>query len=229
MTGDTGDGAYPAGAPARIALRPIGTPLPLGFLGLFVATVGFSAVQLHWIPAPQGSAVALGVLAVAVPAQLLSSVYGFLARDPVAGTGMAVLAGTWGAVALVTLTSPPGAASPGLGVLLLAAAAAMLVPAGAATTKLIAAAVMLLASLRFAVTGVAQLTGSATWLTAAGVTGLVLATVAIYAALGFELEDVRHRTVLPLGRRGSGADVMTGGPAEQLHHVTHEAGVREQL
>jgi uncharacterized protein len=225
----TGRGAGSALATPRIVLRPIGTPLPLGFLGLLVATVGLSAVQLQWIPASQGSAVALGVLAFTVPAQLLASVYGYLARDPVAGTGMAVLAGTWGAVGLVTLTSPPGAASPGLGVLLLAAATAMLVPAAAATTKLAAAAVMLLASVRFAVTGMAHLTASPGWLTAAGVTGLVLAAVALYAAFGFELEDVRHRTVLPVGRRAAGADVMTGGAADQLAEVVHEAGVRKQL
>jgi uncharacterized protein len=229
LSGGPGGGTGPTLASARIVLRPIGTPLPLGFLGLLVATAGFSAVQLQWVPATQGSAVALGVLAFTVPAQLLSAVYGYLARDPVAGTGMAVLAGTWGAIGLVTLTSPPGSASPGLGVLLLAAAAAMLVPAAAATTKLAAAAVMLLACLRFAVTGVAQLTGSPTWLTAAGITGLVLAVVALYAAFAFELEDVRHRTVLPVGRRAAGSDVMTGGPADELQEVVHEAGVREQL
>jgi uncharacterized protein len=222
------DGGY-APSSARILLRPIGTPLPLGFLGLLVATVAFSALQLHWVPAAQGGAVSLSVLAFTVPAQALSSVFGYLARDPVAGTGMAVLAGTWGAVALVTLTSPAGSTSPALGVVLLAAAAAMLVPAAAATTKLAAAAVMLLASARFAVTGVAQLTGSPAWLTVAGVTGLVLAAVALYAAFGFELEDVRHRTVLPLGRRGAGEDVMSNGLADQARQVVHEAGVREQL
>lgn len=214
---------------ARIVVRPIGTPLPLGFLGLVIATTAFSCLQLGWVPATQGRAVALGVLALTVPAQLLASVFGFLARDPVAGTGMAVLAGSWGAAGLVTLTSPPGAASAGLGVLLLGAAAAMLVPAAAATGKLVAAGVMGLTSLRFAVTGVAELTGSSAWFTAAAVVGLVLAAVALYAALALELEDARHATVLPVGRRGGGAQVMTGSTAEELADVAHEAGVRKQL
>ncbi|GIG29066.1 hypothetical protein [Cellulomonas marina] len=226
MTGPVGPGPAPA---ARVVVRPLGTPLPLGFLGLLVATTGFAALQLGWVPADQGRAVALGVLAATVPTQFVACVLGFLARDPVAGTGMGVLAGTWGAVALATLTSPPGATSPGLGVLLLAAAAAMLVPVAAATTKLVAAAVMGLAAVRFAVTGVAQLTGDPGWLTAAGVVGLVLAVVALYAAVAFELEDAHHRTVLPVLRRGAGADVMTGSLDEELGSLAHEAGVRRQL
>ncbi|MFP3712145.1 hypothetical protein [Puerhibacterium sp. TATVAM-FAB25] len=214
---------------ARIMLRPLGTPLPLGFLGLLIATLGFSALQLHWLPATQGTAIALGVLVSTVPLQLLASVYGYLARDPVAGTGMGVLAGTWAAAALVTLASPPGAATPGLGVLFLAGAAAMVVPAAAATTKVAASLVMGLAAVRFALTGLAELTGARGWETTAGVVGLVLAAVAFYAALGFELEDARHRTVLPLGRRGAGRDTMTGSVVDELRDVSHEAGVRKQL
>lgn len=43
---------------------------------------------------------------------------GFLARDPVAATGMGVPAGTWAVVGLTTLISPPGSTSRGLAVLL---------------------------------------------------------------------------------------------------------------
>jgi succinate-acetate transporter protein len=214
---------------ARIVLRPLGTPLPLGFLGLLVATTCFSGLQLGWLPPQEGRSVALGLLAFTVPSQLIAAVLGFLARDPVAGTGMAVLAGTWGATGLTVLTSPPGATSPGLGVLLLAASAAMLVPTAAATTKLAAAAVMGTTVVRFAVTGVYELTADPAWQMAAGVVGLVLAAVALYAALGFELEDVRHSTVVPLGRRGAGSDVMTAGVEQEVATVQNEAGVRRQL
>jgi hypothetical protein len=55
------------------------------------------------------------VLATTVPLQLLAAVMGFLARDPVAATGMGILSGTLGAVSLATLTSAPGAAGEGLG------------------------------------------------------------------------------------------------------------------
>ncbi len=216
-------------AAARVVVRPLGTPLPLGFLGLLVATVGFSALQLQWLPPEQGRAVALGVLAFTVPAQLVSAVLGFLARDPVAGTGMGVLAGTWAAAGLVTLTGAPGASSAGLGTLFLAAALAMLVPAVAASAKLAAAGVMVLTAVRFALTGVAEITGSDGWSAAAGTAGLVLAVAALYAAAAFELEDARHRTVLPTFRRGPGRPVMTGSLADELADVAHEAGVGRQL
>jgi succinate-acetate transporter protein len=88
--------AAPAGPPAtRVVLRPLATPLPLGFLALALATTVFSAVQLGWIPADQGRIAGLTALAATVPLQLLASVFGFLCRDPVAATGMGVLAGTW--------------------------------------------------------------------------------------------------------------------------------------
>lgn len=125
-----------------------------------MATVGVSALQLGWIPVTQGRIVALSTLLLTAPLQLLAAVYGFLARDPVAGTGMGVLAGTWATVGVVPLTSPPGSISQGLGAVLLTAAVAMPVPASAASGKLVAARVMGLAATRFAVTGLNELTGS---------------------------------------------------------------------
>jgi succinate-acetate transporter protein len=186
-------------------------------------------LQLHVVPAEQGRVVAAGILGLTVPLQLVACVFGFLARDPVAGTGMGVLAGTWAAVAWSLLLSPPGSTSAALGVLLLCSAVAMCVPTAAATTKVAAMAVMGLSAFRFAVTGVGQLTASSAWLTFAGWVGLALGLVAAYAALTFELEDARHAPVLPLGRRGAGADTMTASVADQVASVPHEAGVRKQL
>jgi uncharacterized protein len=215
----------------RVVLRPLATPLPLGFLGLFVATLSFSAVQLGWIPQAQGATVALGILVLTVPVQLIACVMGFLARDPVAATGMGVLAGTWAAATLATLTSPPGAASAGLGVILLTSAAAMLVPALAGHAKVVASAVMALSAARFAVTGIAELTGDKPWMTAAGWTGVALAVLAFYAALAFELEGTAKRAVLPLLRRGKAATAIdaSAGPRLALRDVTREPGVRQQL
>lgn len=147
-----GDGEGGGSLPVRVVLRPVGTPLPLGFLALAVATTAFAAVQLGWVPLDQGRVAALAALLFTVPLQLVACVFGFLARDPVAGTGMGVLAGTWAVVGATTLTSPPGSSSPGLGVVLIAAAACLLVPAAAARGKLVAAAVMALSAVRFAVT-----------------------------------------------------------------------------
>ena len=213
----------------RVVLRPVGSPLPLGFLGLFVSTLSFSALQLGWVPETQGSTVALAALGLTVPVQLLASVFGFLARDPVAGTGMGILAGTWATAGLATLTSPPGATSAGLGMVLVAAGVAMLVPAAGGREKTVAATVMGLSALRFLVTGVAELSAVPAWMTAAGVTGLVLAVVSLYAAMAFELEGTDRRDVLPLWRRGAAASAVHEDEADQLRDVAREPGVRKQL
>jgi len=188
-------------AGSRVVLRPVASPLPLGFLALALATVPFAAVQLEWVLPTDGRTAAIAAVAATVPLQLLASVLGFLARDVAAATGMGVLAGTWGTVGLATLTSPPGATSKGLGVFLLTAGLCMFVPAAAASAKLVPATVMGLAGLRFLATGAYELSSSAAWKATAGWVGLLLGLVAFYAALALALEGAQGRTVLPLGRR----------------------------
>jgi succinate-acetate transporter protein len=216
-------------AATRVVLSPLATPLPLGFLALLLATVSFSAVQLGWVPATEGRVAGLVAVFATVPLQLLAAIMGFLARDPVAATGMGVLAGTWGVVGLTTLTSPPGATSAELGVLLVAAGLCMLVPAVSAGAKLVPAAVMGLAAVRFLVTGAYHLTGSDGWKAAAGWVGLALGLLALYAALALELEGSHGRTVLPLGRRGPGRDAVEGDGPLLPGELAGEPGVRPQL
>jgi succinate-acetate transporter protein len=214
----------------RIVLRPVGNPLPLGFLALAGGTILVSGLQLRWLEAAQGVDVALVLLAFVAPLQLLASVFGYLGRDVVAGTGMGLLAGTWLSVALVLRHGPPGSTSDALGLLLLVAAVAMLVPAIAACTgKLVAAAVLFTTSLRFAATGVYELSADNLWREVAGVVGVGLGAIAVYAALAMALEDALRRTVLPVLRRGKGRTSLAAGLGEQLVRIEHEAGVREQL
>lgn len=222
--------AAPLEAAARVVLRPIGNPLPLGFLALAGGTFVVSGLQLGWFSPSEGPNVALVLVAFVVPLQLTASVLGFLARDAVAGTGMGLLAGTWLSVGLVALRSPPGATSDALGVLLLVAAFAICVPAtGALFGKLVPAAVLFTTALRFAATGAYQVTASDAWETAAGLVGVGLGALAVYAAAALLVEDVRRRTTLPVLRRGAGRRSMTGDLADQLDRLEREAGVREQL
>jgi succinate-acetate transporter protein len=216
---------------ARIVLRPIGNPLPLGFLGLAAATLLVSGLQLEWLAPTDSQAVAYCLIGFVFPTQLLSSIFGYLGRDVVAGTSMGILAGTWLSMGLVMLSAPrPGATSDALGLFLLIAAVAMLVPAAAATTgKLVPALVLATTALRFLVTGIYQITASDTWMAIAGIVGLVLCALAVYAALAMGLEDAKRETVLPLGRRGVGAVAVGGDLDGQLDIVEREAGVREQL
>ena len=76
----------------------------------------------------------------------------------------------------------------------------MLVPAAAASGKLIAATVLVTTALRFAVTALYQLTADDALGHVAGVVGLLLLAVAVYAAGALVLEDAGH-PVIPIGRR----------------------------
>lgn len=237
--GDHGGGSSPAPATAqaaanaaitRIVLRPLATPLPLGFLGLFLATVAVAGLQLGWVPASQQHVLAIGILVFTVPVQFIACIYGFLVRDLVAGTGMGLLAGSWGTVALVLLLSPPGSRSAGLAWMLVLGGFTLAVPAAAALqTKLLAGAVNLMTAVRFWVTAVYEWGAPHAWETAAGAVGIALGALAVYAALAFEVEDQRRETVLPTFRRSSGALAMTGDLVDQVSRAHHEAGVRKQL
>src|SRR5829696_6032108 len=98
----------------RVVLRPIGSPLALGFVALAAATFVVSGLQLGWVEAAEGRNVALILIGFVAPLQLLVSAHGFLARDSLAGTAMGILSGTWLTVGLVLLTSPPGSTSDAL-------------------------------------------------------------------------------------------------------------------
>lgn len=217
-------------AATRIILRPLATPLPLGFLGLFVATMLVAGLQLGWVPLTQGKYLAIGILVFTVPVQFIACVYGFLVRDLVAGTGMGLLAGSWATIAIVLLVTPPGSTSIGLAWLLVLAGVALCIPAFAASqAKVLAAAVNFLTALRFWITAVYEWGAPHVWETVAGAVGVALAVLALYAALAFEVEDQRRRTVFPTFRRRLGAVAMTGDLAAQVSHAQNEAGVRKQL
>ena len=217
-------------AVARVTLRPIASPLPLGMLALAVATFTLAGLQLGWISPAQSHDAGLAVLTFAVPLQGLSTIYGFLARDSAAGTGMALQAGGWLSIGAATFTSRPGQTSGAFGLLLVGAGTTLLVPAvTAAMSKVLASVVMGLTAVRFYLTGAYELSATPAWKEAAGITGLILAAVALYAGLAFELEDSRGVTVLPTLRRGAGRKALAGDLPDEIDGVQHEAGVRRKL
>ena len=214
----------------RVVVRPVGTPLPLGFLALFTGSVVLAAPELQWVSPAQSHVIAIALLGFVAPLQGLACVFGLLARDPVAASGIGVLAGTWTTTGVSLLASPPGSTSPGLGVLLVVAAGALLLPAGvAATSKGGAGLVIAAAAVRFAISGGYELTGAPGWQHAAGIAGLVVAGLAGYGATAFELESALGHTVLPVLRRQRGRRAVSGRLGDQVADIAHEAGVREQL
>jgi succinate-acetate transporter protein len=64
-----------------------------------------------------------------------------------------------------------------------------------------------------------------TWL----VVGIVLFGLAMYVAWAAQLEGATGKTVLPIGRRNTGALAVRGSLLEQTSHVPNEPGVRRML
>ena len=143
-----------------------------------------SALQLDWLAPADGDTVAIVLIAFVSPLQLLTSVSGCLTGDLPAATGMAVLSATWLSSGLVTLESAPGATTHALGLFLLLAGLAMWAPASAAFAGrlLLPAAVMGTAGVRFALTGAYELSAAGSWEHIAGVVGVILCGLALYAA-----------------------------------------------
>lgn len=214
----------------QITVRPIASPSSIGLFGLAVGTLVLAGLQLGWVEPTESTSVALTLIGFAFVSQLLASVLAVLARDVVVSTAMCVLALTWLVTGLVLFTSDPGATSDALGILLLVSALAMaIIAVTAALTKLVPALVFLVASVRFALTGLYELSADDAWKSAAGVTGLILFVLAVYAAAALLVEASMKKTVLPVGRRGMGAVAVQGSLLEQVRDLPVEPGVRTQL
>ncbi|MFD7631138.1 GPR1/FUN34/YaaH family transporter, partial [Streptomyces sp. NPDC059851] len=94
-------------AMTRINLRPMASPMPLGFFTVAIASVMTGCLQLGVFDESERRAVALCVLP-AFALQFLVSILAFSARDVVAATLMGVFAGSWLAYALVMGTGAAG-------------------------------------------------------------------------------------------------------------------------
>lgn len=213
----------------RVVLRPMATPLPLGFLALAIGSCLLTALQLGWIPVSTTHQVASALLVLVAPLEFLTTVIAFLIRDVVMATALGLLTGGWSATGVLLLTGPPGSTSPVVGIVAVALAVAMLVPALSAWgSKPAAAVITAVASGRFALTGVYELGAGPAWKTAGGIVGVVLLATALYGSLALALEDARHHAVLPVSRRGLGRYAFSGDLGHQLTGLPTEAGVRQE-
>jgi succinate-acetate transporter protein len=138
----------------------------------------------------------------------------------------------WGVNGLLLLTGKPGSTSAALGWFLLALSAVMpglAVPAFKG--KPLFGVLFSAAVVRFAIAGLYQLTGNTTLNTVGGWISIAVAVFALYGGVALLIEDVRQRTILPLGRRGEAREWLEDerSLANQLSRVGREAGVRHQL
>ncbi|MGW3043198.1 GPR1/FUN34/YaaH family transporter [Kitasatospora sp. NPDC001159] len=223
-----GSGAEPdLHAMTRITLRPIASPMPLGFFTVAISSVVTSSLQLGLIDSANRQAVALTVFSAFV-LQLLVSVLAFGARDVIAATLMGGFAGAWLANGLVTAADAHGGAQV-LGVMNLVFTVFAALMASVAKPKKVLWLLLLIAVPRYFVAGVYGLSGAA-WLGhAAGALGMLLAAVAMYAAYALMLEELRGREALWIGRSGPVREAMHAGLADQLNRLEQQAGVRRTL
>lgn len=215
---------------ARVFLRPISNPMALGFIGVAVASLVDAGLNFNWYPPKEFHQAGLVILVFAPLTQVIASVFGYLARDPVASTGMGVQAAGWLAIGLLIATGTPGSTNDVLGTLLFAAGAGLfLVAIVCFQSKAVAALVLASTASRWILEGIYQTSGTTFWQKASGVLGLVLCALALYTAFAMELEDQKKRTVLPILRRGAAKHALEPELGLQTETVAAEAGVRSQL
>lgn len=217
-------------ATTRIVLRPLATPVPLAFFAFGIGSFLLSGQQLGLVPQDEARNVAIILAAFVFPAELLAAVLAYLSRETLGGTVLGLFSFAWLSIALVNLTLDPGATSGALGLLELSLAVILVfIGAAAFLGKPVLAAVIALASVRFGLNGVYALTEIAAVQTASGFLGLLIALLSLYGGIAFGIEDLLHRTVLPIGRRGEALQAFEQDLGEQVGPVENEAGVRKQL
>ncbi|MFE7428840.1 GPR1/FUN34/YaaH family transporter [Streptomyces sp. NPDC057545] len=211
----------------RINLRPIASPMPLGFYTVAIASVIVGCFQLGVFEEGGRRAAGLAIL----PAFILQLLVGYLAfgaRDVLAATLMACFSGLWLASSLILVFDPPDGVRV-LGVLNAVFALFALLMAVVAGRKRALWLVLCTAVPRFTVAALANLTGAA-WLgTLSGGLGLLLAAVALYTAFALMLEDMHGEEVLPIGRSGPAHHAVEGSLSVQLNNLERQAGVRRTL
>lgn len=214
----------------RVVLRPVASPLPLAFAAFGIGSLVFALQQLNVIKVHDAPSVDLLLTVFLAPLQLIAAFYAFWARETLAATGLSMLAVTWPATLLVSEKLPVGGTSPvlaafylGLGGFLLVLAAPGLIG------KPLIGSLIVVAATRFLVSGLYEALHNTGLERAAGVLGLLITAIGAYGALALGLEDVKHATVLPVGRRGEALTAFEGDLATQSEPLEHEAGVRRQL
>ncbi|MFB7469857.1 GPR1/FUN34/YaaH family transporter [Kitasatospora sp. NPDC056184] len=214
-------------AMTRISLRPIASPMPLGFFTVAISSAVTSSLQLGLIDSANRQAVALTVFSAFV-LQLLVGILAFGARDVIAATLMGGFAGAWLANGLVTSTDAHGGAQV-LGVMNLVFTVFAALMASVARPKRVLWLLLMVAVPRYLTAGLFGVSG-VEWLgRVAGALGMLLAAVAMYAAYALMLEELRGREVLWIGRGGHVRDAMHAGLGDQLQRLETQAGVRRTL
>ena len=211
----------------RVMLRPVASPMPLGFFTVAVATTLLASYQLGIVAAPGAESIGLLILPAFI-LQFLVTVFALLSRDAMAATVMGTFAGSW-LVDTLAFTVHPADINQAMAVFLFIFSLFVAMMAYAAMPKAALCFVLSVAVPKFFFSALSEATGSQTVERIAGGCGVVLAMAALYTAWALLLEDMRGKTVLPVGRRGPALAALEGEVLDQLVGLEHSAGVRRTL
>jgi len=142
----------------RIELRPIGSPMPLGFFTVATGSALISALQWGILPPSGDQAIALIIFSAFV-IQVIVSVFAFLGRGSIAATLVLSFVTTWPADAPVFYLHSPGTAE-ALGIFLLVFTVFAAVMLASVLPKRSPATFLAVAVPRLLAGGLTEITGS---------------------------------------------------------------------
>src|ERR1700712_1825606 len=179
----TADPGVAAGQ-VRIVLRPIGSPLPLGFAAFGIGSFWFAMEQPWVLQVRLGPSVNLLLTVFLAPLQLIAALCCFSARETLAATGLSLLSLSWPAVYVVSSGLEPGMTSPVLGCFYLVLSAFLLLLAAPGLIgKPLIGSLIVVAATRFLFGGLYELTESTNLERVAGILGLLITLIGLYGAL----------------------------------------------
>ena len=224
------NGSQDAKSAVRIVVRPYASSLPLGAFAFGIGNTLLAAFALHWIPVAEKNSLAIMLLAFVAPLELIPCVLAFLARDSGGATAMGIFATGWAVQGIQLVTADPSTPSVSTGIFLMLLAVCLAILAVVTVSgKPIVGALLIVAILRSVAAGVGQFgVHGALDQTTAVLDGLV-GLLAFYCGFAYLLEDVKGRLLPWTGRRNAARQAMDGTFGEQIDHIEHEAGVRQQF
>lgn len=213
----------------RIVLRPLGSPLPIGFFSFGVGMLLVGCLSIGWIPTAEQKTVGMMLIAFVFPLELVATVFAFLSRDTLGATTLGLFATSWLTLGWLDFASAPGKKSIALGIYLFGfGTVAFLIALMSSLGKPFFTVLLLVAVARMVLGGYYEIGGSHEWAKISGGFAIGLAALALYGGAALSLEDARHRELLPLFRRGAADEAFQGFDA-QLERLEAEPGVRQQL
>jgi uncharacterized protein len=220
----------PSESIVRIAVKPYGSALPLGFFSFGIGMIVLGGIGLGWVHGADVKTAGILLAAFVFPLEFLSAVIAFLARDTASAASLGMFSTSWLAVGLVHVFGQPGQRSEAVGLYLVMFGIMVLALAAAAFLgKPLLGILLVIAAARSFLSSGWNLGAGHGVLVADSAMAIAISAFSVYGGLALLLEDMRQKPVLPIFRIGAAKRSFAGDLGEQLQRIESEAGVRQQL